>query len=279
MPRGGRVGPPHITRARSSFNALDMFKQLTTFGGGFDVTDLKAYFVFDEASGDLINRATDAGSSESLGSAADGQNTGVTQDQAGLIDKSYLYDNNDDLTDLGSSKSQFNFMHNSSALWTLNFWLKATTSADTGDLLVYFADGTGATAQKSVVLFRDDRGGQNRDLELLMGKGSSPLAVNISIGGFFPADTDFHMVTIRYDESLASDQALIRIDDGTDTAGSKAADLVDGDAGFVMRIAQLPNNTQFACDANLDEMSIWNRILTDEEITELFNGGSGLSLL
>jgi len=31
MPRGGRIGPPHVTRARSSFNALDMFSQLTTF--------------------------------------------------------------------------------------------------------------------------------------------------------------------------------------------------------------------------------------------------------
>jgi len=32
MARGGGVGPPHITRARSSFNALDMFKQLLNLG-------------------------------------------------------------------------------------------------------------------------------------------------------------------------------------------------------------------------------------------------------
>jgi len=31
MPRGGRIGPPHITRARQSFSALDMFNQLTSF--------------------------------------------------------------------------------------------------------------------------------------------------------------------------------------------------------------------------------------------------------
>jgi len=28
MPRGGRIGPPHVTRSRSAFNALDMFKKL-----------------------------------------------------------------------------------------------------------------------------------------------------------------------------------------------------------------------------------------------------------
>lgn len=28
MARGGRIGPPHITRSRSAFNALDMFKKL-----------------------------------------------------------------------------------------------------------------------------------------------------------------------------------------------------------------------------------------------------------
>jgi len=31
MARGGRIGPPHITRSRSSFNALDMFQQLFDF--------------------------------------------------------------------------------------------------------------------------------------------------------------------------------------------------------------------------------------------------------
>jgi len=31
MPRGGRIGPPHITRSRSSFNALDMFLKLFDF--------------------------------------------------------------------------------------------------------------------------------------------------------------------------------------------------------------------------------------------------------
>ena len=28
MPRGGRVGPPHVTRSRAHFDALDMFKKL-----------------------------------------------------------------------------------------------------------------------------------------------------------------------------------------------------------------------------------------------------------
>jgi len=31
MARGGRIGPPHVTRARNAFNALDMFSQLITF--------------------------------------------------------------------------------------------------------------------------------------------------------------------------------------------------------------------------------------------------------
>jgi len=34
MARGGHIGAPHVTRARSSFNALDMFKQLATFSQG-----------------------------------------------------------------------------------------------------------------------------------------------------------------------------------------------------------------------------------------------------
>jgi len=32
MPRGGRIGPPHVTRSRNAFDALDMFKKLIAAG-------------------------------------------------------------------------------------------------------------------------------------------------------------------------------------------------------------------------------------------------------
>jgi len=41
MPRGGRIGPPHITRSRSAFNALDMFKKLiqAAVAGDFRISE------------------------------------------------------------------------------------------------------------------------------------------------------------------------------------------------------------------------------------------------
>ena len=48
MARGhaGRIGPPHVTRAKESFSALDMFAQLTTFttpaAGGNDIMIFEA---------------------------------------------------------------------------------------------------------------------------------------------------------------------------------------------------------------------------------------------
>jgi len=41
MGRGGRIGPPHITRARSAFNALDMFNQLTSFTSIVQTRDVR----------------------------------------------------------------------------------------------------------------------------------------------------------------------------------------------------------------------------------------------
>jgi len=42
-----------------------------------------------------------------------------------------------------------------------------------------------------------------------------------------------------------------------------------------MGIGNIYRSTNIACRGNLDELSFWNRILTDAEITLLYNAGSG----
>ncbi len=59
-------------------------------GSAFDLTGLKAYYKFDNASGDLVNQAASVGSSASNGVDFT-NNLDVTQNVTGLIDKGYDY--------------------------------------------------------------------------------------------------------------------------------------------------------------------------------------------
>jgi len=54
MPRGGKIGPPHITRSRQSFNALDMFKKLIE-----DVSAPGDNMVFEAATTNMVFESGD----------------------------------------------------------------------------------------------------------------------------------------------------------------------------------------------------------------------------
>ena len=49
------------------------------------LTDLNAYYKFDESAGNLLNKASAVGSTDAI--TADGVNTGVTYLQSGIIDR------------------------------------------------------------------------------------------------------------------------------------------------------------------------------------------------
>ena len=89
-----------------------------------DDENLVGYWKFNESSGNIINVSE---SDESLGSAANISMTGGTYDVTGTpsgIGNGVTFDGTDDYGTFGTSTSQFNFMHNTSAVWTLAWWMK-----------------------------------------------------------------------------------------------------------------------------------------------------------
>jgi len=59
MPRGGRIGPPHVTRSRESFNALDMFKKLLPSGpnDAFLLNDGTSFILLNDGTSFLIKNS------------------------------------------------------------------------------------------------------------------------------------------------------------------------------------------------------------------------------
>lgn len=63
------------------------------------------------------------------------------------------------------------------------------------------------------------------------------------------------------------------------TAAVTAAFTTQANCTSNFTICRLDEGTQHYLSGNIDELCVWKRLLTTEEITALYNGGSGMSLL
>lgn len=252
----------------------NVLSEFIEFGQPIAGTSLKAYYKFDETSGDIINLAGNVTGNSSLGSAADLQTSGVTYNQTGKIGGALEYDGVNDYTQAGTSLSQFNFLHNLSALYTIVIWYKLDALEVSYDTFTNTGDDLSG-GDTGVFLQRDSFTGGRR---VRFGYGNSgTFDLFTTSNNFLPNDTDsFHLLVVRFDYSLGSNNGLIRVDNGTDESFTRTVTATNSDAASALRAGAI-TGTHFY-DGRLDEYSIWNRILTDAELTILWNGGAGRSL-
>ena len=252
---------------------------------GFDLTGLKAYYTFDETSGDLINEAANAGSVDSLGSSADGQlESGVVQGKPGLIGNSYDFPGSTNgQVELGTSKSQFRFLHDSPTMrWSTNIWMNATlvTTSSSG----LFSTAGGSTSDVGLDLAYDSRTTTER-IVVFMPQGSlfqpNVIVANTPQHTLAP-DGQWHMITVTHDQNLASNNMNIYVDGVlVHTATKSGVTPIASnhhEVGTIGSYAGSATASSFAFDGNLDELSIWNRVLSPTEISDLYNSGQGLAL-
>lgn len=80
----------------------------------------------------------------------------------------------------------------------------------------------------------------------------------------------YHVVC--YHDATANEIGLI-INDGTPVTTSYSGGIRDGTQPFEIG----GSNTYYSSLYTIDEVGVWRRVLTSEEITQLYNSGSGLS--
>ncbi len=254
-----------------------------SYAAGFNLTELKAYYIFDETNGDLINEATNAGSVNSLGTSADGQlEAGVLQGQIGLIGNSYLLPGTTNgQIELGTSKSQFRFLHDSSTMkWSTNIWLKTT---QTSSLQGLFSTSGCSTSDVGLDILYDGRTvSEKLIITLPQGALFQPNVVALfSQNGILAADGQWHMITVTHDHNLVSDNMKLYVDGVFIEAATKSGVTpVNSDHTETGKIGACADSTSgFPLTGSLDEFSIWNRILSTFEISDLYNNGAGLSFI
>jgi len=233
-------------------------------------TNLKAYWQFNETSGDSLNASQ---GTADLGSAADLQITGATYNQTGSpsgLGNSMLFDGTDDFAKAGTSLSQFNFMHNTSGKYTMTWWMKIVGTNNNTDRIA----GT-CTATSEIGFVCQVRTNNALRSSVYRGVDNTWAIAATTSTSWLPTDNAWHFYCIRWDYSLGSNNMSIKFDNTNEELFTKTANAaVDTNATSELYIAASIDSTLFI-NAYFLEMAIFNDIMSAEDETTLWNSGNG----
>jgi len=241
-------------------------------GGGFsDDSQLRAYWKFSEVSGDIINASQ---SSESLGSAADLQVTGATYNQdITPFSYSMFFDGINDFAKAGTDAEQFNFFSDGSQS-SINIWVRWTLASN--DKLF---DNHHATDDATIGYdIRVKSGSTNEIFYMISNDSGFPVVAGTTTGGYVPDNTNTYMLTMTWDHDLGIDNLLMYRDATVNQYFNKTAqppNTGDPDTALFMGCT---DGTSYFFESYCAECSMWSRVLTPTEITELYNSGDGLAI-
>jgi len=267
------------------------------FGGGgasgsVSGEGLKVYIKFSDASGNPANTAGDITDNDTLGSGADitlgGTGTmvyGVTGTPANLGNATTFPQTDTDNGRwgvFGTSTSQFNFMWSTegsglSPTWTMCCWMKTSVSQTAATSLLDCNEGEGT---KGFEIYWNNTTGIS--LNMTNGLSGNPNGRPFDYAQFtdFSTDGNWHFYAFTMDGDLGSNQYKVRrdaeaIQEFSKTAGNFAN---SGNSEKAMEWRTQGTYPYIPPTTSYVELSIWDRVLTDEELTTLYNSGDGFQL-
>jgi len=235
----------------------------------FDDTNLKAYWKFDEASGDIINQSE---SDVDLGAGADMQVTGATYGATGIIDEALSFDGVNDYGEVGTSVSQWNYIHEANGLSTICAWIKLTTLAT--DTEYIFKTNNNNSAGRGFVFHITGAEGLNMQITT----ATATCFEGVTTANYVPDTTNWHFYVVRTDLSTATDTWIWHRDNGNEEKGDRTNIGTAGDATNKMICCIRNDLSTRAFAGDLDETSFWNKIMSSDDETSLYNGGAGLAI-
>ena len=243
------------------------------FDDAFNKTGLKAYYKFDETSGNLINQSTSA---DSLGTNADGTAGGnPTYSETGVIDSAINFDGVGDYFELGSSNSQWNFLHNDSAHWTLSFWMKLNSIEPSSTVGIMGTHAYTASSNVGMGLFLRDDSAKDHMLEVQIGNLNGNPTAFTSSASYIPKNTTtwyHYIITNDYD---GTNNINIYRDNANNESGTIAGTNTNGNSDHSMLLALDAVAQGRFSDCLFDEFSMWDRVITADERASLYNSGTG----
>ena len=214
-------------------------------------TGLKAYYKFNASSGNIENKST---SSDSIGSSGDMTITGATYSQTGIIGNALSFDGSNDYGNMATSPLTGIGINGD---FTIVMWVKTDNF-----------DGTGAPAILGSYNSTSGSGTHwqfyHSSTEVRFSDGSTTVGWTITN----EENNAWHMMVLNRTGSSIK-YWFDNSDKGALTAGFAL-----NHPSTYLKLAQRGDETSYS-DIEVDEMSMWDRALTDAEMTSLYNAGSG----
>lgn len=205
-------------------------------------TELISAFELDEPSGTTVNDAYGSNN---------GTNTGATVNQSGLIGQCYLFSAGDYLTmPWGSGINPY------TQDYTINMWVNETAAGGSDDIIWEMGVSTGSS---DLYILKD------AGLNWEFGIQSSSAFTKV---GTIAVATGWHMITLVLDSGTASLYV--------DAVFSASKSYTSFTAANNMYVGKEFGGA-FEFDGYIDQFAVWSKALTTDELSTLYNSGSGLA--
>ena len=226
------------------------------FDDEFSKSNCKAYFTLDETSGNPANHATSAnGFSDGNGINGTNGSTGATQNVTGKFDKCFDFSGgNNEQVDMG------NTILSGTTDFTMACWINSEVTTS-GTYMLFNSYASGYTGGVQFYI-------NGADTKLYYWSSSGDFAGSTAISGTDGA-WDFAVVTRSGTTMTIYLNGSV---DGTSTVSHSIA-------GTNMTLGGSSGASGYVFNGKIDEASIWTRALSASEISELYNSGTGKTLL
>ena len=109
-----------------------------------------------------------------------------------------------------------------------------------------------------------------------MGTTNNQVVHQATASNFVLQDSSWHHYVVTYDQSLASANLNFYRDGGNKETFNKGSATPSGsNASYALRVGAWATNGSYAMDTDMCDMAIWSRVITDEEVSALYNSGDG----
>ncbi len=301
---GGVYGSDCTPSGRWS-NYANMMYSTANYGNGNN----------NQVSGNNVNmrytisspRLGTSGAPDGIGSAGDLTLSGTTSYNTGLVGKCLYADFSGTEGQQGTpagnffgqartNNDDFNFIHTNGEAWTINLWVKPTV-AENGAIQQLIGNesynGSSLSGFNIKILDRSASSEVRRVSTDFKNDGNVIYSAYNGTDGDMPNNTNWAMITVRCNGATTSGATALNINinggtsnndfstpNGTCTRSSSTATARNATYGLMFgrnlyKAWGSANSNADPFDGSFDEVSIWNRELTDAECVALYNSGSG----
>ena len=238
-----------------------------TQGLSSDLEGLKAYWKMNDSSGKLLNTASSQGDASLSSSDLTISGTtgyGVTGHVSGVNAYSFTdADGNKAVAD--NSPSDWNFLTNSGNKFTITLWLKVDSNSVNADFI-----GTGGSGANDFGIRYRGAVSDKKFAIFFSNEGEKITSTSTTL-----TDTNWHFYMIQYDDSVGTlrfQKDAVAVEEFTGlnltSTGYPTTALSFGDS----------QGSTSETGGDIQEVTVWDRLLTTAEIAQIYNSNSGAQL-